>query len=89
MSPKGRKRTPQISITMIVKIETYFEISGPGAGQLPIELIKKSIKEKISSLRLEFLFRDEHSEQATNRIVQLTENEAFNKLSTSLSSKKK
>lgn len=74
---------------MIVKIETYFEITGPGAGQLPLELIRGIVKERISSQRLEFLFKNEPSGDVTNRIVQLTETEAFHKLSSSLSSKKK
>jgi hypothetical protein len=75
---------------MIVKIETYFEISGPGLNNLPLDLIRKVVKERISSQRLEFLFKNNlPDEVVTNRIVQLTESEAFEKLSTSLSSKKK
>lgn len=72
---------------MIVKIEIYFEVTPTHKGvDIPLDLIRKLIKKNLSLIKKEFIFHKDTKDEI--RVSSLTEEEAFDKISTSLRVKK-
>jgi hypothetical protein len=72
---------------MIVKIEVYFEVTPTHKGvDIPLDLLRKFLKRVLSLNRKEYIFHEDTKDEI--RVSSLTEEEAFEKLSTSLRVKK-